>query len=76
MHVCIFMKCLGSYSLFWQTIVHPLQDRVLTIRENARLQGFPDCYQLFGPVKERYIYCALVLYLYIRIGQYCGIILS
>uniref|UniRef100_A0A2N9I1X4 DNA (cytosine-5-)-methyltransferase n=1 Tax=Fagus sylvatica TaxID=28930 RepID=A0A2N9I1X4_FAGSY len=38
-----------------QTIVHPLQDRVLTIRENARLQGFPDCYQLFGPVKERYI---------------------
>ncbi|KDO42579.1 hypothetical protein CISIN_1g0039741mg, partial [Citrus sinensis] len=34
-------------------LLHPSQDRVLTIRENARLQGFPDCYQLFGPVKER-----------------------
>ncbi|OMP02903.1 hypothetical protein COLO4_10748 [Corchorus olitorius] len=38
-----------------QVIMHPDQDRVLTIRENARLQGFPDYYRLFGPVKERYI---------------------
>ncbi|XP_028051822.1 DNA (cytosine-5)-methyltransferase CMT3 isoform X1 [Camellia sinensis] len=38
-----------------QTILHPLQERVLTIRENARLQGFPDYYKLFGPIKERYI---------------------
>ncbi|KAJ7527101.1 hypothetical protein O6H91_16G037000 [Diphasiastrum complanatum] len=38
-----------------QIILHPEQDRVLTIRENARLQGFPDHYKLFGPVKERYV---------------------
>ncbi|GMH11523.1 hypothetical protein Nepgr_013364 [Nepenthes gracilis] len=38
-----------------QIILHPFQDRVLTIRENARLQGFPDYYQLCGPIKERYI---------------------
>ncbi|XP_027357407.1 DNA (cytosine-5)-methyltransferase CMT3 [Abrus precatorius] len=38
-----------------QAILHPEQDRVLTIRENARLQGFPDFYKLCGPVKERYI---------------------
>ncbi|XP_048327675.2 DNA (cytosine-5)-methyltransferase CMT3 isoform X2 [Ziziphus jujuba] len=38
-----------------QAIIHPEQDRVLTIRENARLQGFPDHYKLCGPVKERYI---------------------
>ncbi|KAF3444432.1 hypothetical protein FNV43_RR14124 [Rhamnella rubrinervis] len=38
-----------------QAILHPEQDRVLTIRENARLQGFPDYYKLSGPVKERYI---------------------
>ncbi|GAB4835134.1 hypothetical protein Ancab_000043 [Ancistrocladus abbreviatus] len=38
-----------------QVILHPEQDRVLTIRENARLQGFPDYYQLKGPIKERYI---------------------
>ncbi|KAK3027160.1 hypothetical protein RJ639_041261 [Escallonia herrerae] len=38
-----------------QIILHPEQDRVLTIRENARLQGFPDHYQLVGTIKERYI---------------------
>ncbi|MCD7459836.1 hypothetical protein HAX54_042107 [Datura stramonium] len=38
-----------------QVILHPLQDRVLTVRENARLQGFPDYYKLTGPIKERYI---------------------
>ncbi|XP_078429548.1 DNA (cytosine-5)-methyltransferase CMT3-like isoform X2 [Wolffia australiana] len=37
-----------------QAILHPEQNRVLTIRENARLQGFPDHYKLCGPVKERY----------------------
>ncbi|KAH7840043.1 hypothetical protein Vadar_011878 [Vaccinium darrowii] len=38
-----------------QVILHPEQDRVLTVRENARLQGFPDYYRLFGSIKERYI---------------------
>ncbi|KAI3471516.1 hypothetical protein Pfo_028166 [Paulownia fortunei] len=38
-----------------QVILHPDQDRVLSVRENARLQGFPDCYKLYGPIKERYI---------------------
>ncbi|XP_014521432.1 putative DNA (cytosine-5)-methyltransferase CMT1 isoform X1 [Vigna radiata var. radiata] len=38
-----------------QVILHPNQNRVLTIRENARLQGFPDCYKLCGPIKERYM---------------------
>ncbi|XP_016513164.1 DNA (cytosine-5)-methyltransferase CMT3-like isoform X3 [Nicotiana tabacum] len=38
-----------------QVILHPEQDRVLTIRENARLQGLPDYYKLTGPIKERYM---------------------
>ncbi|ESQ35713.1 hypothetical protein EUTSA_v10006850mg [Eutrema salsugineum] len=38
-----------------QNIIHPLQDRVLTVRENARLQGFPDFYKLCGPIKQKYI---------------------
>ncbi|XP_074304516.1 DNA (cytosine-5)-methyltransferase CMT2-like isoform X2 [Silene latifolia] len=37
-----------------QAILHPEQDRVLTIREYARLQGFPDYYTFSGSVKERY----------------------
>ncbi|KAJ9707388.1 hypothetical protein PVL29_002413 [Vitis rotundifolia] len=37
-----------------QATLHPEQDRVLTIRECARLQGFPDYYRFRGTVKERY----------------------
>ncbi|XP_078173735.1 DNA (cytosine-5)-methyltransferase CMT2-like isoform X2 [Carex rostrata] len=35
-------------------IIHPEQDRILTIRESARLQGFPDYYRFQGSVKDRY----------------------
>ncbi|KAK2972840.1 hypothetical protein RJ640_028368 [Escallonia rubra] len=37
-----------------QAILHPEQDRVLTIRECARLQGFHDFFAFSGDVKERY----------------------
>lgn len=37
-----------------QAVLHPEQDRVLTIRECARLQGFPDYYRFCGTVKQRY----------------------
>ncbi|KAL3824717.1 hypothetical protein ACJIZ3_020746 [Penstemon smallii] len=37
-----------------QVILHLSQDRVLSVRENARLQGFPDCYKLYGSIKDRY----------------------
>ncbi|XP_055961919.1 DNA (cytosine-5)-methyltransferase CMT2-like [Mercurialis annua] len=41
--------------LSWpKAMLHPEQDRVLTIRECARLQGFPDYYRFCGTVKERY----------------------
>ncbi|GMN41835.1 hypothetical protein TIFTF001_011048 [Ficus carica] len=38
-----------------QAIIHPEQDRVMTVRELARFQGFPDFYKFSGPIKERYI---------------------
>ncbi|CAN0872677.1 DNA (cytosine-5)-methyltransferase CMT2 [Linum grandiflorum] len=37
-----------------QAVLHPDQDRVLTVRECARLQGFPDYYRFCGTVKARY----------------------
>ncbi|KAM0847948.1 hypothetical protein ACQ4PT_054711 [Festuca glaucescens] len=38
-----------------QAILHPSQACVLTVRENARLQGFPDYYRMDGPIKQRYM---------------------
>ena len=63
-NVSIFLRLNSNVSIFlrhpliiivYQAILHPEQDRVLTIRENARLQGFPDYYKLFGPVKQRWV---------------------
>jgi len=63
-------KCLRPFGRLWwdevvgtvltcpnarmQALIHPAQDRLLTIRESARLQGFPDSYRFRGTVKDRY----------------------
>ncbi|XP_058768023.1 DNA (cytosine-5)-methyltransferase CMT2-like isoform X1 [Vicia villosa] len=45
---------LTSPSCHNQIVLHPEQDRILTIREFARLQGFQDYYRFYGSVKARY----------------------
>ncbi|CAK8562024.1 unnamed protein product [Lathyrus sativus] len=45
---------LTSPSCHNQVVLHPEQDRILTIREFARLQGFHDYYRFYGSVKARY----------------------
>ena len=35
--------------------IHPLADRLITIREAARLQGFPDTYRFYGKGRARYL---------------------
>ena len=38
----------------WGSFFHPFEDRVITVREAARIQSFPDRYVFFGNLGEQY----------------------
>ena len=38
----------------WGTYIHPKQDRIISIREAARLQAFPDRVRFFGSIIDQY----------------------
>jgi DNA (cytosine-5)-methyltransferase 1 len=39
---------------YWGCVFHPEQDRVISVRESARAQGFPDRVRFAGPLSSRY----------------------
>jgi DNA (cytosine-5)-methyltransferase 1 len=39
---------------YWGRFIHPEQDRVLSVRECARAQGFPDRVSFSGKIKSKY----------------------
>lgn len=39
---------------YWGRVIHPEQDRVISVRESARAQGFNDSFRFFGPQTRCY----------------------
>ncbi len=38
----------------WGSFFHPIQDRIISVREAARIQSFPDRYIFYGSVTQQY----------------------
>lgn len=38
----------------WGTYIHPEQDRIISVREAARIQSFPDHFRFYGTLSEQY----------------------
>ena len=47
-------SALIDVSIFQGRVLHPEQHRVVSVRECARSQGFPDTYKFFGNILEKH----------------------
>jgi len=45
---------LCSPAFFRHVVLHPIQNRVITVRESARAQGFPDSFKFLGSWADQY----------------------
>jgi len=51
----IFNTMVTKPDPYWGRYIHPNQDRVLSVRECARVQGFPDNFSFEGKLREKYM---------------------
>ena len=49
-----FNTILTEVRMYWSRVIHPEQDRVISVRESARAQGFRDAVRFFGALTSCY----------------------
>lgn len=49
-----FNTVMAKVEPYWGRVIHPEQDRLISARESARAQGFPDCVRFEGSISEQY----------------------
>jgi DNA (cytosine-5)-methyltransferase 1 len=49
-----FNTILTDAHLYWSRVIHPDADRVISVRESARAQSFPDSFKFVGTLSNQY----------------------
>lgn len=49
-----FSTILTKPEPYWGRVIHPRQDRLISVRESARAQGFPDSAKFYGILRDKY----------------------
>jgi DNA (cytosine-5)-methyltransferase 1 len=49
-----FNTIINKAEPYWSRVIHPRDDRVISVRESARAQGLPDRIQFVGPLRQQY----------------------
>jgi DNA (cytosine-5)-methyltransferase 1 len=50
----IFNTIINKAEPYWSRVIHPRDDRVISVRESARAQGLPDKIHFEGPLRQQY----------------------
>lgn len=50
----IFNTIINKAEPYWSRVIHPSDDRVISVRESARAQGLPDSMQFEGALRQQY----------------------
>ena len=51
----IFNTILHKPEPYWGRVLHPRQNRLISVRESARAQGFPDYFRFSGTTAQKYL---------------------
>jgi len=51
----IFNTILHKPEPYWGRVLHPRENRLISVRESARAQGFPDDFKFTGSIADKYL---------------------